>query len=94
VRTRVRTCVGCRKAVPAESLVRLILTGSPVVQLVVVRPGRPRPAGRGAWLHPVAACISAAARSRAFDRAFRAPVGPVDVEALSAAVSAAALAKP
>ena len=71
----VRTCVGCRQAAPATALVRLVL----VERQLVVPVGRTRPPGRGAWLHPAAACVAAAARTRAFDRAFRAPVGQVDV---------------
>ena len=39
-----------------------------------------RPAGRGAWLHPSEACLAAAVRAKAFERAFRASVGRVDVE--------------
>jgi predicted RNA-binding protein YlxR (DUF448 family) len=81
----VRTCVGCRRTAAASALVRLVL----VEGQLVVPIGRKRPAGRGAWLHPAAACVTSAARSRAFDRAFRAPVGRVDVEAVLAAVSTA-----
>jgi predicted RNA-binding protein YlxR (DUF448 family) len=67
-------------------LVRLVL----VEGQLVVPIGRGRPPGRGAWLHPAASCVAAAAKTRAFDRAFRAPVGRVDVEVVLAAVSAAA----
>jgi predicted RNA-binding protein YlxR (DUF448 family) len=66
--------------------VRLVL----VERQLVVPIGRTRPPGRGAWLHPAAACVAAAARTRAFDRAFRAPVGQVDVEGVLAAITAAA----
>jgi uncharacterized protein len=82
----VRTCLGCRQTAAATALVRLVL----VEGQLVVPVGRKRPAGRGAWVHPVASCVSSAVRARAFDRAFRAPVGRVDVEAVLAAVSTAA----
>jgi predicted RNA-binding protein YlxR (DUF448 family) len=86
VRVRLRTCVGCRQTAAASALVRLVL----VEGQLVVPIGRGRPPGRGAWLHPAAACVASAARTRAFDRAFRAPVGRVDVEAVLAAITAAA----
>jgi uncharacterized protein len=69
--------------------VRLVLVEGQLV-VPIGSAARKRPPGRGAWLHPAAACVASAARTRAFDRAFRAPVGRVDVEAVLAAVTAAA----
>ena len=64
----IRTCIGCRKAVPAVELVRLALVDGRVV--VVPRGGR-RPCGRGASIHAQATCVRAALKAGAFARAFR-----------------------
>jgi uncharacterized protein len=65
-----RTCVGCREVAERESLLRLVRGADGGV--------RPDPAarqpGRGAWVHPRAACIELAARRGAFQRAFRGAV--------------------
>jgi predicted RNA-binding protein YlxR (DUF448 family) len=61
-----RTCVGCRATLPIERLTRCVLTpGGAVVS-------RTAP-GRGAWICS-AACVTAAARKRGFERAWRRPV--------------------
>jgi predicted RNA-binding protein YlxR (DUF448 family) len=39
--------------------------------------------GRGAWVHPDAACVAKAVRSRAFSRALRAPAA-LDLTAVEA----------
>ena len=62
----IRTCIGCRKAVPAAELARLALVDGRVVPWN----GR-RPAGRGASIHAQAACVKAAVKAGAFARAFR-----------------------
>ena len=79
-REPLRTCVGCRRRAPQVELVRIARTldGGLVVD-------RAAP-GRGAWLcagQP--ACLEAAERRKAFDRAFRAPVAPAAVARLRAA---------
>jgi uncharacterized protein len=62
----VRTCIGCRRAAPAQELVRVVLVeGQPKVD---ARRGLP---GRGAWLHPSEACARTAVQQGAFARAFR-----------------------
>jgi predicted RNA-binding protein YlxR (DUF448 family) len=66
-----RTCVGCRRRAPARALARLAVEDG---ILRVWGRGRGRPAGRGASLHPDAACLAAALKSGAFARAFRGPV--------------------
>jgi predicted RNA-binding protein YlxR (DUF448 family) len=63
-----RTCIGCRRVGPSDTLVRF-----------TVRQGRvaladPRPDGRGAWLCPARECFESAVRRKAFDRAFHAKV--------------------
>ena len=58
-------CVGCREASQSDALVRLTLRDGRVAF------ADPRPAGRGAWLHPRTDCFDKAARRRALDRALR-----------------------
>ncbi|QCU78524.1 DUF448 domain-containing protein [Citricoccus sp. SGAir0253] len=74
----VRTCIGCRRREDHTKLVRVALDGVPGSRSVVPDPRRRRP-GRGAWLHPDPACLQAALKRGAFNRAFR---GPVDATAL------------
>jgi uncharacterized protein len=83
VAVQTRTCVGCRQAVPAQTLVRLALCAG---EVVLVAPRGARPSGRGAWLHAREACVRAALKTRAFDRAFRARVAAPDADRLWAAV--------
>ena len=78
-----RTCVGCRKARPADVLFRVVRQADG--QLRADRTGP----GRGAWLcRESPACIEEAARRRAFDRAFRAPVATIAIEHLRASLKA------
>ena len=66
-----RTCVGCRQRRPQAALVRCVLT--PDGRATVDRSG----SGRGAWLCvPSQACFELAVRRKAFERAWRRPVGP------------------
>ena len=62
----VRTCIGCRLRAPRSSLLRVVARESELVaDETATLPGR------GAWLHPTAACFQDALRRRAFGRAFR-----------------------
>jgi uncharacterized protein len=72
-----RTCIGCRrKAAPAE-LVRVIRREDGRLET-----GRTLP-GRGAWLCAGSpACVEAAQRRRAFERALRGPVDAGSVDRL------------
>ena len=80
-----RTCVGCRRSVPATELLRVVAApdssgeaGSRLAaSLTVVPDPRRRAAGRGAWVHPDPRCVENAVRRRAFARALHVP-GPVD----------------
>jgi predicted RNA-binding protein YlxR (DUF448 family) len=73
----VRTCIGCRRRGPQESLVRVV-AGSDGSLLV----GRTL-AGRGAWLcRDRPACVEAAAKRNAFRRALRRPVSSQSVQEL------------
>jgi len=82
-----RTCIGCRKRGPAAEMVRLarvIGTGKTgktgktgTIQVASPRRGP----GRGASLHPRAACIEGALRPGVLSRAFK---QPVDVSSESA----------
>ncbi|HEY8946850.1 MAG TPA: YlxR family protein, partial [Polyangiaceae bacterium] len=73
-----RTCVGCRAAVDAAELVRLVL--SPEGDLLVDLHGGSF--GRGAWVHPRPSCLAAA--PSALSRALHAQVRstPADLVAL------------
>jgi len=70
-----RTCVGCRQVAPREHLVRLVRDPDPGGDIPRVRfdPSRAA-AGRGAWLHPDAACLDLALRRGGFARSFRGAV--------------------
>ncbi len=61
----VRMCAGCGAREPWRALVRLRSDGGRVVV------DRQRSGGRGAWLHPSAACLEAALRRRSLGRALR-----------------------
>ena len=63
-----RTCIGCRRVGPSDTLVRLSAHDGRVAL------ADPRPAGRGAWLCPSGECFEIAMRRRAFERAFRAKI--------------------
>ena len=65
-----RTCIGCRATSAPEDLVRL--AAAPDGELVFDLAGRTL--GRGAWVHPLPACLAQAARG-GVDRAFRRPFG-------------------
>jgi predicted RNA-binding protein YlxR (DUF448 family) len=65
-----RTCAGCRAAAPRSDLLRLVRSsdGSADVDPIGDRPGR------GAYVHPTAACIEAAV-PRGVARALRTGIG-------------------
>ncbi|WP_280343728.1 YlxR family protein [Nocardia neocaledoniensis] len=79
----VRTCIGCRQREPSADLLRIVAQhrdpGSAGV--AIVPDPRRRLPGRGAWLHPVSACLRSAERRRAFGRALRVS-GNLDISAL------------
>ena len=58
-----RTCTGCRTTAPQRELVRLAFDGA---HLAVDLPRRLP--GRGAYVHPRAACVTAAGLSRSLRR--------------------------
>ena len=61
-----RRCIGCRKTLPRNSLLRLAVDGGQVVP----DPGR-RLAGRGCSICRDPGCVRAAIKSRAIGRALR-----------------------
>lgn len=73
----VRTCVGCRAAVPQVELVRVVLVGG----RAVADPAR-RASGRGAWVHPRRECLGKGAKG-GYARALRAAVSRADAEAIA-----------
>ncbi|WP_370450420.1 MULTISPECIES: YlxR family protein [Nocardia] len=78
----VRTCVGCRKRELAADLLRVVAQDVDGEHSAAVVPDpRRRLPGRGAWLHPLSACLSTAVRRRAFGRALRVS-GNLDISAL------------
>ncbi|MDR1825335.1 MAG: YlxR family protein [Bifidobacteriaceae bacterium] len=82
-----RTCVGCRTKGPRSNLLRVVLDTS-TVPAALVPDAASRLPGRGAWVHPTAACVNRAIGRRAFARALR-HTGGVDAAALVAAVAGA-----
>ncbi|WP_225726775.1 MULTISPECIES: YlxR family protein [Nocardia] len=80
-----RTCIGCRKRELAADLLRIVAqereTGDGAHVVAIVPDPRRRLPGRGAWLHPLSACLSTAERRRAFGRALRVS-GHLDISAL------------
>ncbi len=78
----VRTCVGCRERAAKAELLRVVAESGQVVP----DPASQAP-GRGAHVHPMAECVSAAVRRRAFPRALRVQSG-LDAAALVAFVDA------
>ncbi|WP_432139362.1 MULTISPECIES: YlxR family protein [unclassified Streptomyces] len=71
-----RTCVGCRERAAKNDLLRIV-----AVEDACVPDPRGTLPGRGAYVHPAAACLDQAVRRRAFTRALRAP-GTLDTKAL------------
>ncbi len=73
-RQPIRTCVGCGQKVAQSALVRFAADAGRVVF--------GRSGGRGAWLHPVEACLDRALERRAFARVLRAQGVLADARAL------------
>jgi predicted RNA-binding protein YlxR (DUF448 family) len=80
----VRTCVGCRCAVPVDELVRATFGGGRLSWSAVRRLGS---GGRGASIHPREACVRAAVKNHGFARAFRAPVPGMGIDDVAAIVA-------
>lgn len=73
-----RLCVGCRRTVPREELVRFAL--APIAPYVVPDPQR-KLGGRGASVHPTRQCVTLAVKKGGFARAAKKSVS-LDAEAL------------
>ncbi|WP_428263710.1 YlxR family protein [Haliangium sp.] len=65
----VRTCVGCRRRAPKAGLVRIVWAQGRARALVDAHQHLP---GRGAYVHPVSACIDRALKPGKLARALRA----------------------
>ncbi len=80
-----RTCIGCRARFERDTLVRLVCDAEGTVHV----DRHLKAPGRGAHLCYDARCADNAIQRRAFGRAFRRQVAPVELEALVAAIEAA-----
>ena len=67
-----RTCVGCRQVAGKQGLIRVVRRSGGGAAVDVTR----RAKGRGAYLHPVAACVESAQKKRSLDRALRTTIQP------------------
>ena len=67
----VRTCIGCRKRELAVELLRVVAVSTENGQSAVTVDTSGSLPGRGAWLHPVDQCLTAAIRRHGFVRALR-----------------------
>jgi uncharacterized protein len=77
-----RTCMGCGRKAAKQELRRLVVSGDGEVSVDSKR----RAPGRGAYLCG-AGCLRAAAKRKAFGRAFRGAARQVDLEKLAAALN-------
>ena len=84
-----RWCIGCRVRAPRASMIRLVC--DPEGRVVVDR--HLKAPGRGAHLCYDAECIRLAVQRKAFGRAFKRSVAPVEFTRLIADVDAAILAR-
>ncbi|WP_330164986.1 YlxR family protein [Catellatospora vulcania] len=82
----VRTCVGCRQRASATELLRVVAVASGADQFSLRPDPRRRLTGRGAHVHPTAACLELALRRRAFGRALRITTGVIDTGELAEAI--------
>ena len=67
-----RQCVGCREMKEKRALIRVVKSPEGEISLDF----RGKKPGRGAYVCPDAACLKRARKSRAFERAFSAPIPP------------------
>ena len=81
-----RSCVGCGQKKPKDALIRLVV--GPDGQVSVDRRGTAP--GRGAFLCGPA-CMKAAVKRRAFQRAFRGKAAPFDPAQLASAIEGVGL---
>ena len=75
-----RTCIGCRGKEPKRALVRLLR--APDGRVLVDEAGTS--AGRGAYVHPLDACIRRALAPATLGRALRRSVGAEELDRLRA----------
>lgn len=64
-----RTCVGCRKPAPQDSLLRLQIVDGEVALVSRAL------AGRSAYVHADAGCVESLSKSRGLERSLRAQIG-------------------
>jgi predicted RNA-binding protein YlxR (DUF448 family) len=69
-KTPMRQCLGCRAMKPKDQLIRIVKSPDGAI---TADPAKKKP-GRGAYLCRSADCLSRAVKSKAFSRAFHAPI--------------------
>lgn len=74
-----RKCVACQQMMPKKSLVRIVRTPDDQVEMDLTS----KKSGRGAYICGNIACFRLAQKSRAFDRALKAPVSAEIYEQLA-----------
>ncbi|MCM3699100.1 RNase P modulator RnpM [Paenibacillus macerans] len=74
-----RKCVACQQMMPKKSLIRIVR--SPEGEVSIDLTGKK--SGRGAYLCGKEACFKLAHKTKALDRALKAPVGPEVYEQLA-----------
>ena len=79
-RENTRLDIASRKAYPKSELIRLVLVDG------VVTLGNATIGGRGVYLHRDAASLDTAIRKKAFERAFRRPLTPSEIDAIKEAL--------
>ena len=83
-RAPLRTCLGCRGRAAKAALIRVVRTAEGTARVDLSGTA----SGRGAYVHPSAACVDAAERRGAFGRALRCEVGPEEARKLREIVDA------
>lgn len=73
-----RQCLGCREMKPKKELIRAVRSADGAVSLDF----KGKAPGRGAYVCPDPVCLKKAIRSKAFERAFSAPIPPEIYKAL------------
>ena len=77
-RVPLRQCTGCREMKPKKELVRVVKSPEDEISLDF----HGKAPGRGAYLCPKLSCYERSVKAKAFNRAFKGPVGQEVLEQL------------